>query len=209
MLRYFLMSLLILPTVALTLNQAQAAVIAEAGVYFNGTIEGTEPEFMETSWSYFDGSDEVRLFDWLVLHKSDVGTVFSAFPETNPAFSVFADFLTNGVDDLLVYRTKFPNDEVNFGFLESEMSSLQPNSLNGIDLQGHMITQIDYTLDLFEVRESLTGLPGVFNYEVQHRYSIHDGIVVPEPTSVVLFMIGGLAALATNLSHRRRISLHQ
>jgi len=168
-----------------------------------GTIESNRAgsdlgEFTGMTFSIcypLPGDRESISLSWSVT-TDDVGQAFFASADTHENFDSFTYFLTNGIDDGL-----FLSDNHSIFIFNSRSglpepmeyeSTLIPGIEDGVDFERYTIDSITLTAnELFLDYDADAIKGGLTNYSYDITYTING--IVPEPGTVFLLGLGGLA----------------
>lgn len=169
-----------------------------------GTIESNRAgsdlgEFHEMNFTISYPLHAALGFDWSIslswnVTTDDVGQTFFASVDTHENFDIFTYPLTNGFDNLLYLPdghalTQFPTDAL-------PESTLLSGIQDGVDFEGYTIDSIALTVnDLFLDYDADAIKGGLTHYAYDITYSINGAemIATPEPATVMLLGLGGLA----------------
>ena len=143
----------------------------------------------------------IQEFDmsWEIVKPLDVGKTFPRSSLTSEDFSFWASRLTNGTDDNVIMAVRMGS--VNGGGGATGGLESMPTLFNkfvptqGVDFYGYEITEIDLTVNSLTVDSpgrdwNGDGLWTDFYFDV--TFTIYG---VPEPTTVLLLGLGGLAVM--------------
>lgn len=144
---------------------------------------------MEFAWS----SDEGLTMYWEVVTPFDVGKTFHQSSATSENFDFFASMLTSGTDDFLWIASFFPGGGGSSNGAEESWWLNKFVPTQSVDFYGYEITDIALTVNALTIDSPGTNpnRDGVWtDYTFDVTYTI-----IPEPTTVLLLGLGGLALL--------------
>jgi hypothetical protein len=132
---------------------------------------------------------------WQDISEDDIGKTFIGSADTHRSFDALAFLLTNGVDNQLHLADEhtmalWPN--------ATHTESVLINGIHdGVDFEGYIIDNIALTVnELFLDYDADAIKGGLTNYSYDITYTINGEMIAnPEPATVMLFGLGGLALL--------------
>ncbi|OGW84550.1 MAG: hypothetical protein A3A81_07110 [Omnitrophica bacterium RIFCSPLOWO2_01_FULL_45_10b] len=202
--RKYLFALALLSLLIAESGTAYAVVLGEFTIPGIGTSSNSSSTGLDVSFAFQTDSivtiPETIIFDSLVVDETDLGATFTATSATDPNFDSFAQYLTNGVDNwLLFFFSPIPGGGgVGQTGPESRVDRFGPSPFlqNGIDFAGFDIDSVNFTIN--DVNLGFFNEMGVtFMVFGQQREST----VIPEPSTLFLLGTGLLGFL-----FRRKLS---
>ncbi len=151
--------------------------------------------YLKPGWSDQFGITNA-VYDTYAFTTNDVGRVFYLTAAEDPDFTVLAANLVNGQPDRIGYTWSYypiPPGFPGTQQYEAYMLAGSPFLTNGIDLQGTVIDRFALRIDDLYLDIPGRDPNGDGNW-TDLRFSVTlfiEGHVIPEPSTVLLFMLGG------------------
>jgi hypothetical protein len=134
-----------------------------------------------------DGNSSSKIFT-TVISPSDTGTTFTT-TSTDPGFSDFVNFITNGTNGSVVVELKSPGGrDLGGWFLESDVFGKPSSGIS--DLQGcDPISSVSLKINNFELSSPADDGwgDGICTYV---NCDFEFSVFVPEPSTITLLLIG-------------------
>ncbi|WDI31278.1 VPLPA-CTERM sorting domain-containing protein [Hyphococcus flavus] len=188
----------------LTIGNASAALLVSFDSLTGISSSGGSNDggaFFDTGVTQGNAFDNVNNGSLPKLFGDTLITSDTVLTSTSGAgFDYFADLVTNGVDDVN-YNALWRNvggspvlASVGSGNESFVYGSASSASLNGIDLQGYVITSIVLTITNFSAPVNANGYSINFDYKLEVFGELAE-VPLPAAAPLMLMGLGGIAAL--------------
>jgi len=142
----------------------------------------------------FSVGNSPLLFD-MDIEPNDAGQAFVATAANNPNFNQVCNWLTNGTDDPFRIASWTIPGGAGTSTYPPESLVFADTTLNGIDLEGSVIESITFSIEEFTL-DSPGSNPNGNGIWTDHNYYLTVTVEgVPEPASLAILALGGLALL--------------
>jgi hypothetical protein len=138
--------------------------------------------------------EDTYLFEDILVGTSDVGFPFVASPSSDPDFTRFVSYITDGTDDALHFRAGLGGG-FSFGEARPESGWLTEKIGEEPDLSGYVIEEITLTVNSLSLDSPGRNLNGDGIWTDVSAECIFVFYGIPEPATLLLLSLGGLALL--------------